>query len=56
MNNKLANNVVLNENQYGALASFVFNMNHKSFRTSTFLKRLNNGEDPSEFCHAIQQG
>jgi lysozyme len=46
MNNKLGSNVVLTDNQYGAMASFVFNMNRASFRNSNLLKRLNAGEDP----------
>ncbi|KAF7311588.1 hypothetical protein MKEN_01061500 [Mycena kentingensis (nom. inval.)] len=37
--------VVLNDNQFGALASFAFNLGCANYQTSTMLKRFNAGED-----------
>ncbi|CAI6341515.1 unnamed protein product [Periconia digitata] len=37
--------VVLNENQYGALVSFSFNVGNANFASSTLLRRMNAGED-----------
>jgi lysozyme len=34
----------LNQNQFNALVSFVFNLGCRRFRTSTLLKKLNDGE------------
>jgi lysozyme len=39
--------VELNENQLGALTSFVYNEGAGNFMKSALLKRLNNGEDPN---------
>lgn len=39
--------VVLNANQYGALASWAFNVGCGAVRSSTLLGRLNAGEDPN---------
>jgi GH24 family phage-related lysozyme (muramidase) len=39
--------VILNDNQFGALSSFVFNAGCDALTTSTLLTRLNNGEDPN---------
>ena len=36
--------VPLNENQFGALVSFAFNVGNEAFRTSTLLKKLNAGD------------
>lgn len=36
--------VPLNEYQFGALVSLVFNIGEKNFRTSTLLKKLNKGD------------
>lgn len=44
--------VQLNENQYSALISFVYNVGIGNFQNSTLLKRLNNGEDP---CSVVKQ-
>jgi len=38
--------VRLNDNQYGALVSWAFNMGCGSVESSTLVKRLNNGENP----------
>ncbi|PVI03779.1 glycoside hydrolase family 24 protein [Periconia macrospinosa] len=37
--------VTLNENQFGALVSFSFNVGNANFASSTLLRRLNAGED-----------
>ncbi|KAF4442465.1 Lysozyme [Fusarium austroafricanum] len=37
----------LNRNQYGALISWAFNMSCENAESSTPVRRLNNGEDPS---------
>lgn len=37
--------VTLNENAYGALVSFSFNVGNANFKSSTLLRRLNAGED-----------
>ncbi len=39
--------VELNQNQFDALVSFVFNIGGTAFKNSTLLKRLNSGEDMS---------
>ncbi|KAF2162286.1 glycoside hydrolase family 24 protein, partial [Zasmidium cellare ATCC 36951] len=39
--------VQLNANQYGALVSWSFNVGCGNMRSSTLVKRLNNGEDPN---------
>lgn len=39
--------VRLNANQYGALVSWSFNVGCGNMRSSTLVKRLNNGEDPN---------
>ncbi|KAJ7266722.1 hypothetical protein C8J57DRAFT_1617942 [Mycena rebaudengoi] len=39
--------VILNDNQFGAPSSFVFNAGCDALTTSTLLTRLNNGEDPN---------
>jgi lysozyme len=38
---------VLNENQYGALVSWTFNVGPANVQSSTLLKRLNAGEAPN---------
>ncbi len=38
--------VRLNDNQFGALADWAFNVGCGAMRTSTLVRRLNNGEDP----------
>lgn len=48
----LGQNVVLNDNQFGALTSFTFNLGCGTFQSSTMLKRLNNGEDPNTVAAA----
>jgi lysozyme len=37
--------VTLNDNMYGALVSFSFNVGNANFESSTLLKRLNAGEN-----------
>ena len=44
--------VVLNDNQFGALTSFVFNLGCGTFKASTMLKRLSGGEDPDTVAAA----
>ncbi|KAF2463526.1 family 24 glycoside hydrolase [Lindgomyces ingoldianus] len=39
-----ASSVVLNANQYGALVSWAFNVGNGNVKSSTLIKRLNNGE------------
>ncbi|KAJ2006568.1 hypothetical protein H4R26_001289 [Coemansia thaxteri] len=43
----LNNRVTLNDNQWAALVSWVFNNGCGSAKSSTLVQRLNNGEDPS---------
>jgi lysozyme len=40
--------VRLNDNQYGALVSWAFNVGCGNVESSTLLKRLNNGENPDQ--------
>lgn len=42
-----ASKVKLNQNQWAALTSFVFNLGCGNFRSSRLMKRLNNGEAPN---------
>ncbi|KAG2415567.1 hypothetical protein HFD88_006758 [Aspergillus terreus] len=42
----LSDDVTLNDNQYGALVSWCFNVGTGAVAESTLAKRLNNGEDP----------
>jgi GH24 family phage-related lysozyme (muramidase) len=37
----------LNQNQFDALVSFCFNVGAQAFKSSTLVKRLNNGENPN---------
>jgi lysozyme len=39
--------IELNQNQFDALVSFVFNIGGGAFKDSTLLKRLNSKEDPN---------
>lgn len=39
--------MVLNENQYGALVSWAFNIGCGNSGSSTLISRLNGGEDPN---------
>jgi GH24 family phage-related lysozyme (muramidase) len=48
----IGNSVNLNDNQFGALTSFAFNLGCNTVKTSTLLKRLNNGEDPDTVAAA----
>ncbi|KAF8894366.1 glycoside hydrolase family 24 protein [Gymnopilus junonius] len=48
----ISNSVTLNDNQFGALTSFAFNLGCNTVKTSTLLKRLNNGEDPNTVAAA----
>jgi GH24 family phage-related lysozyme (muramidase) len=41
------NSVKLNDNQFGALTSFAFNLGCGAVQSSTLLKRLNAGENPN---------
>ncbi|KAJ7226802.1 glycoside hydrolase family 24 protein, partial [Mycena pura] len=47
VNSAVSNSVTLNDNQVGALVSFSFNLGCGTLKSSTLLKRLNNGEDPN---------
>ncbi|KAJ1954554.1 hypothetical protein EC988_002370 [Linderina pennispora] len=47
LGNYLNGNVKLNENQWGALVSWVFNMGCGAAQSSPLVKRLNAGENPS---------
>jgi len=47
INGAVNNNVVLNDNQLGALTSWSFNVGCGAAKASTLVKRLNNGEDPN---------
>jgi len=40
--------ITLNQNQFDALVSFVFNVGGSAFKESTLLRRLNNSEDPNK--------
>ncbi|KAF8971197.1 glycoside hydrolase family 24 protein, partial [Flammula alnicola] len=48
----ISNSVTLNDNQFGALTAFAFNLGCGTVQTSTLLKRLNNGEDPNTVAAA----
>jgi lysozyme len=41
---KILVKVPLNENQYGALVSLIYNIGEEKFSNSTLLKKLNNGD------------
>ncbi|KAJ2803367.1 hypothetical protein H4R21_002059 [Coemansia helicoidea] len=43
----ISDRVVLNDNQWAALASWTFNVGCGNVKTSTLVKRLNNGESPN---------
>lgn len=45
MTNALADSVTLNDNQYGALVSWTFNVGAGGMQSSSLVKRMNNGED-----------
>jgi GH24 family phage-related lysozyme (muramidase) len=47
VNSAVSNSVTLNDNQVGALTSFSFNVGCGNLKSSTFLKRVNAGEDPN---------
>ncbi|KAF8149503.1 glycoside hydrolase family 24 protein, partial [Crassisporium funariophilum] len=48
----LVKNVPLNDNQFGALTAFAFNLGCGTVQSSTLLKRLNAGEDPNTVAAA----
>ncbi|KAJ7226814.1 glycoside hydrolase family 24 protein, partial [Mycena pura] len=52
VNSAVSNSVTLNDNQVGALVSFSFNLGCGTLKSSTLLKRLNNGEDPNTVAAA----
>lgn len=43
----IADSISLNENQYGALVSWAFNVGCGNVRSSGLIRRLNAGEDPN---------
>lgn len=47
LNPAISSTVRLNDNQFGALADWAFNVGCGAMRTSTLVSRLNNGEDPN---------
>ncbi|KAF9005213.1 lysozyme-like domain-containing protein [Cyathus striatus] len=47
LNNLIDNTVTLNDNQFGALTAFAFNVGCGTVQSSTLLKRLNAGDDPN---------
>lgn len=47
VNNDVSSNIKLNDNQYGALVSWGFNVGCGNVKSSTLVKRLNAGEDPN---------
>jgi lysozyme len=51
--------VLINENSYGALISFVFNLGEGALRKSTLLRKLNDGDfqgAAEEFKHWVNAG
>lgn len=44
---KISHSVKLNDNQYGALVSWTFNVGCGNMGSSTLVTRLNNGENPN---------
>lgn len=44
---KVSDSVKLNDNQYGALVSWTFNVGCGNMGGSTLVRRLNNGENPN---------
>jgi len=51
--NVLTKNINLNQNQYDALVSFVFNVGVKAFRSSTLLKRIKAKESNDKIKEAF---
>lgn len=47
--------VKLNQNQYDALVSFVFNVGSGNFINSTLLKKLNTGANNDEICAELRR-
>ncbi|KAF4567369.1 hypothetical protein EYR40_006368 [Pleurotus pulmonarius] len=47
LNPAISSTVRLNDNQFGALADWAFNVGCGAMRNSTLVSRLNNGEDPN---------
>ncbi|KAF8519739.1 glycoside hydrolase family 24 protein, partial [Hysterangium stoloniferum] len=47
LNSLISPSVTLNDNQFGVLTSFAFNLGCGTVQSSTLLKRLNAGEDPN---------
>lgn len=47
ISNDINSSIKLNDNQYGALASWAFNVGCGNVKTSTLVKRLNAGENPN---------
>lgn len=47
--------VKLNQNQYDALVSFVFNVGSGNFINSTLLKKLNTGANNDEICVELRR-
>ena len=45
MTNALANSVTLNDNQYGALVSWTFNVGNGNMESSDLVRHINGGED-----------
>ncbi|KAF7333447.1 Glycoside hydrolase family 24 protein [Mycena venus] len=52
VNSAVSNSVTLTDNQVGALTAFAFNLGCGTLKSSTLLKRLNNGEDPNTVAAA----
>ncbi|KAJ2241460.1 hypothetical protein GGH97_004276 [Coemansia sp. RSA 475] len=48
LDSNINSDVELNDNQWGALASWTFSVGCGSARTSALVKRLNTGDDPNE--------
>jgi len=50
VNSDINQSVHLNDNQYGAVVSWAFNVGCRNINTSLLVKRLNEGEDPNTFA------
>jgi lysozyme len=51
VSNSVSDSVSLNDNQFGTLTSFAYNVGCGAFKSSTLLHRISAGEDPNVVAH-----